>query len=319
MQQRMDVLDFLKGIFVILMITFHLVYISESYPYVKRVVYTFHMPGFLIISGYLMNISKPRRDVMGTLLGYAIPYIIMECGYIVMASALPIREHIDHLTWRVFIEKLFLHPIGPYWYLQTLIVCGLSYFTVFMYIPMKTVSKIILLGIIFHLLSDGVGLMTLACSLYFLVGVIVRQSHLSFTDVFQSSGLAILAFMLLAIHPQNLQMEQSGAGLMVFLIISGSLFAFNYTNLKLRLVILYLGKHTMPLFLFSPIFTFLCKPLVPLLQFEPTGIVFLCVSLLICTAGSLGIEWTLKQLGLTQYFYMQTNNKMPNTLTKKKQ
>ena len=47
MQQRIDELDFLKGVFIILMITFHLVYIGDSYPYAKRVVYTFHMPGFL--------------------------------------------------------------------------------------------------------------------------------------------------------------------------------------------------------------------------------------------------------------------------------
>lgn len=41
MQQRIDELDFLKGIFIILMITFHLVYIEDSYPYAKRIVYLF--------------------------------------------------------------------------------------------------------------------------------------------------------------------------------------------------------------------------------------------------------------------------------------
>ena len=73
MQQRIDELDFLKGIFIILMITFHLVYIGDSYPYAKQIVYTFHMPGFLIISGYLMNITKPCKDLIKTMLGYAIP------------------------------------------------------------------------------------------------------------------------------------------------------------------------------------------------------------------------------------------------------
>ena len=78
MQRRIDELDFLKGVFFILMITFHLVYIGDSYPYAKRVVYTFHMPGFLIISGYLMNITKPCKELIKTMLGYAIPYIVME-------------------------------------------------------------------------------------------------------------------------------------------------------------------------------------------------------------------------------------------------
>ena len=59
----------------------------------------------------------------------------------------------------------------------------------------------------------------------------------------------------------------------------------------------------MPLFLFSPIFTFLCKPLVPVLQFEPTGLLFLLVSLAICIAGSLLIESVMKRTGLSRYFY----------------
>lgn len=133
-------MDFLKAIFIILMIAFHLVYISESYPYAKLVVYTFHMPGFLIISGYLMNISKSRNDFARTLLGYVIPYIILESGYIFMASVLPIREHTDNLTVSIFIEKLFIHPIGPYWYLQTLVICGGVYAIVFRLLPMKTIS-----------------------------------------------------------------------------------------------------------------------------------------------------------------------------------
>ena len=108
MRQRIEELDYLKGIFIILMITFHLVYIGDSYPYAKRIVHTFHMPGFLIISGFLMNISKPWKDFFKTMLGYAIPYCIMESGYIVMASALPIREHVDVLTFGVFVVLLEL-------------------------------------------------------------------------------------------------------------------------------------------------------------------------------------------------------------------
>lgn len=58
MEKRIEELDYLKCVFIILMIIFHLVYIGDKYPYVKSVVYTFHMPGFLIISGYLLNTKK---------------------------------------------------------------------------------------------------------------------------------------------------------------------------------------------------------------------------------------------------------------------
>jgi fucose 4-O-acetylase-like acetyltransferase len=303
MHQRIDELDFLKGIFIILMITFHLVYIGDSYPYAKRIVYTFHMPGFLIISGYLMNITKPCKDLIKTMLGYAIPYVVMESGYIVMAAVLPIREHIDVLTFGGFIDRLLLHPIGPYWYLQTLITCGVSYILVFHFVPMKTNSRIILLGIIFHVLSDMLGISSFACSLYFMAGVLLRQSGISFTDVFQQSPMAIIAFVLLAMHPQNLLMDKSGGVLMVYLVIVGFLFVHSHAGQKENSLLTFLGKNTMPLFLFSPIFTFLCKPLVPVLQFEPTGLLFLSVSLLICITGSLFVEWTMIRIGLSLYFY----------------
>ena len=301
-------MDFLKAVFIMLMIAFHLVYFSESYPYAKQVVYTFHVPGFLIISGILMNISKSRKAFARTLLGYAIPYIIIESGYIAMASVLPIREHIDNLTVSIFIDRLLIHPIGPYWYLQTLIICGGVYALVFRLLPMKTISKIILLGIVYFLISDGLGIMTFACSLYFLAGVVVRQSGIPFTNVFQSSSVAIIAFALLAIYPQNLLMEVSGGVLMVFLIISGILFFYKHLNQRACSLFLFIGRKTMPLFLFSPIFTFLCKPLVPLMLFDSTGLIFLLVSLLICISGSLAVEWAMDKTGLSSYFYAKQMN-----------
>ena len=117
---RIKELDYLKGVMIILVITFHLVYFEHLYPYAKQVVYTFHMPVFLVISGYLMNISKKWGAFMLTIVGLVIPYLVMESSYTVMASLLPINEHIDHLTAGVFFDKLLLHPLGPYWYLHTL-------------------------------------------------------------------------------------------------------------------------------------------------------------------------------------------------------
>ena len=305
MRHRIDELDFLKGIFILLMIAFHLVYVSDMYPYAKQVVYTFHMPAFLIMSGYLMNIDKPWKDFLRTMLGYAIPYVVMESGYIVMAAALPIREHFDGLTLHVFIEKLTVNPLGPYWYLQTLLIGGITYMAVFRLLPMKTNSRLILLGLIFHVLSNVVGMMSFACSLYFLAGVALRQSGLSFTAVFQRSPVAIVAFALLAMHPQNLLMEQSGGVLMVYLVVVGCLSAYSCVGEKAQLLS-FLGRNTMPLFLFSPIFTFLCKPLVPVFQFDATGLVYLLVSLTICVAGSLSVEWAIRRTGLTQYFYFKS-------------
>jgi fucose 4-O-acetylase-like acetyltransferase len=55
---RIEEIDFLKCVFILLMIAFHLSYIEHLYPYAKNIVFTFHMPAFLFISGYLFNINK---------------------------------------------------------------------------------------------------------------------------------------------------------------------------------------------------------------------------------------------------------------------
>lgn len=300
--QRINELDFLKGFLIILVISFHLVYIGDTHPYAKQIVYTFHMPGFLLISGYLINVNKRWKDFLKTMLHYAIPYLLIESGYIIMASILPIREHLDSITAGVFLDKLLLHPLGPYWYLQTLIICGLSYAVISRMDFMKPATRFILLGIVYYLISM-LGVLSFGCSMYFLAGAVLRHSNVSFTSLFQSSPLAIVAFALLAIHPQNLRMEQSGGILMVVLIISAALCAYAYIGDKPRRLMMYLGKKSMPLFLFSPIFTFVCKPLVPFLQFDPTSLIFLAISLIICISGSLAVEWLLEKTGLSRYFY----------------
>ena len=121
-KSRIIELDFLRSIAIILMVMFHLVYFADRHLLLKQFVYTFHMPIFLLISGYLCNTQKTTKDYLKSLAFLLLPYIIMESGYTIMAALLPIREHIDNLTIEVFLNKVFLHPIGPYWFIHTLIL-----------------------------------------------------------------------------------------------------------------------------------------------------------------------------------------------------
>lgn len=290
--KRIGELDYLKGIMILLMIAFHLVYIGELYPYAKQVVYTFHMPTFLLLSGYLMNVEKPAKQFMRMLFWYAVPYLVMESAYTVMASILPIREHIDQLTPLVFLDKLFLHPLGPYWYLQALVLCGFTYFIIYRYCPLKPISRIILLGIIFAGFELP-KILTITLSYYILAGIIIRQAGLTVLQVIRPSWLAFIAFALLIIHPQNLLPDVSGGILITYLANSSLLAVYPYTNGRLNDLLQFLGRNTLPLFVFSPIFTILCKQLVPMLAFDPTGMLFLALSLTISVTGSLAIAWLM--------------------------
>ena len=300
--QRVEELDYLKGIMIVLMISFHLVYIGDSYPYFKQVVYTFHMPVFLIISGYLMNIVKPRRQYILTIFRLAVPYVVIESGYIIAASLFPIREHINNLTLNVFLIKLFIHPLGPYWYLHTMILCGLAYYVIFHIRCISLLSRYILIGIAYALFAKA-GLLSFHLSLYFLVGIVIRNSTHTFLQIFCPSFLSFLGAGLLAANPVNLHTDSVGGVLIIYLVVSGSLACYPYLANKISRNMVYLGKNTLSLFLFSPIFTIMCKSFVPIFSFEPTGMLFLLCSLIICILGSLGIKKTMDECRLSSFFF----------------
>jgi fucose 4-O-acetylase-like acetyltransferase len=289
---------------IILMISFHLVYIGDSYPYAKQVVYTFHMPVFLIISGFLMNIEKPAAKFCKTIAAFLVPYIIMEGGYIVMASIVPIREPIDNLTPAVFYEKMVLHPLGPYWFLRTLMLCSIPYFLIFRYLPINRGMKCALLAIVYVLYSKA-GIVALTMPTYFFAGVIVRQSNSVFTDVFRPMWLSLLFLIVLIADLQNLDARHIGGGLIVYFVTSLLLAIYPYIKGKLQCGILFIGRNTLPLFLFSPIFTILCKQMLPYLEFDNTGMIFLFLSLTICISGSLAIAWAMDKVNVSKYFFLK--------------
>jgi hypothetical protein len=250
-----------------------------------------------------MNIEKPVGKFCKTVLGFVVPYIIMESGYIVMASIVPIREHIDQLTLEVFWDKMLLHPLGPYWFLRTLILCCIPYFVIFRRFRSRIVESA-LLAIVYVLYSKA-GVVVLTMPTYFFVGVVIRQSNSVFTDVFRPMWLSLLFIIVLVTEPQNLDARHIGGGLIVYFVTSFLLAIYPYIKGKLQRGMLFIGRNTLPLFLFSPIFTILCKQMLPYLEFDSTGMIFLFLSLIICISGSLTIAWAMDKVNVSKFFFLK--------------
>lgn len=305
MRKRIAELDFLKCVFILLMIIFHLVYIGDKYPYAKALVYTFHMPAFLIISGYLMNVGKDVRSFLRMVFWIFVPYAVMESGYVVMSSVLPVRGGVEELSLGVWIEKLFLHPVGPYWYLHTLMVCGLTYYAVSRAFAGRggELSFLIVVGVLFAVESEIVGLVVLPNALYFLAGVALKRTSTDFLSFFRPSFLAVVPFVWIAADTSNLVMAHLSGVAMTYLVVSLLLAVFRRLPDKAVRFCSYIGSNTFILLVFSPVFTMSVKPLVPVLSFDPTGMVFLCVALFITVAGSLGIAWVMDKLRLSTFFW----------------
>ncbi len=305
MSKRVGEYDFLKCVFILLMVAFHLVYISEKYPYAKELVYTFHVPAFLFLSGFLMNVDKKVLDFLRSMFWIFVPYVIMECGYVGMSAVLPVRERIDHLTFQVLVEKVLLHPMGPYWYLHTLLVSGVAYFGVWqlMRISKTLFPKLVVLSLVFAGLSYKVELLSPSSALYFVLGVSLKQTGVPFTSFFRASGWALIPFVLLAAYPVNFDRYTLPGLLITYLAICLVLAVYQLLPRFIQCFGEGIGRHSLLLLLFSPLFTMAVKPLVPVLSFDVTGMLFLVTSLCVTVIGCLGIGWGMDKLGMSRFFF----------------
>ncbi len=303
-KKRIEELDFLKCIFIVLMVMFHLVYFSEKHLMMKQFVYTFHMPAFLLLSGYLVNVNKSAKSFFRGILWLLIPYAFMEASYVMMAARLPIREHIDNLTLSLLMNKIFLHPIGPYWYLHTLIICEISYYAIFQLKKMNTFSKFMVWGTIMYLLSlKNMEIVLFANTLYFMIGALIRQSKFSFLSIFQASFWSAIPLIILCLYPQNFNRATLGGMAITFLVISFLLAIYRYLPQRELQITNFIGRNTLVILLFSPIFTIISKTLVPFFSFDSSAVSFACSATILTIAGCFGISFLMDTLKFSRFFF----------------
>lgn len=308
MESRIYPIDYLKSVFIILMIIFHLAYIGDKYPYVKQIVYTFHMPAFLVISGYLANIRKEKEQFIISIIWIFIPYAIMETGYVLMSTILPVREKVENISISLLLNKVFVSPMGPYWYLHTLIIGYSIYFaTGKIYSRMNEITFFILLGINFWLLSNWLNLISMANAIYFMLGIIIRQSKQDFLSVFRPSFASIFPLLILCYYPMNLDRFTLAGIVITYLSLSFFLKVYRYLPSKMKNIMHFIGENTLSILLFSPIFTIISKILLPLFTFDPSGLCFICISIVLVISGSLLIAWSMDKINISCWFCGKRN------------
>lgn len=306
MKKRIEELDYLKCILIVLMIVFHLVYIGDKYPYAKQLVYTFHMPAFLLISGYLVNVAKSPSAFFRAMGWILVPYAVMESGYVAMSSILPVRDGVDGLTWAVWADKLLLHPLGPYWYLHTLVLGSTTYYVLQRWGSRwlgNPFSFLIVLGVCFAVEAEALHLVSLPHILYFWGGIVLQRCSLAFTDFFYPSRWAVIPFVWLAVYPQHLHCSTWTGAAMVCLFVSFTLSFYPYFSGIVRKGCLYIGRNTFVILVFSPLFTVITKWFVPIFRFEPSGMLYLVVSVIFVLAGSFLTAWCMDRCGLSRFFW----------------
>ena len=303
MQPRVQEIDYLKCVLILLMVAFHLVYIGDSYPYAKQVVYTFHMPGFLLISGYWASARRGWSGFVRKVGWIFVPYAVMELGYVALSHWLPVRERVEELSAGLMLDKLFLHPLGPYWYLHTLMLCLVSHYLVSRYVRGNALTKLIVLGLCLAGLG-GCGLLSFTTAMYFAMGCAMRWGQADFGRLFRPSWLAAVPLVWLCADSSNLDRGCLAGVCIVYLCFCLLLATYRLLPPRLQGAACFIGRNTLPVFLFSPIFTMVSKFFLPFFTaFDASGMAFMFVAVSLAVAGSLGIVWAMDRLGLSRWFF----------------
>lgn len=319
MKQRNTDIDWIRAILIILMILIHIVSFGNAYPQLKAGILSFMMPTFLIITGYLVNIEKSSKEMGRYLICLALPYVIMVTGFSVLSYFMPVRDGITELSLSQICEKIFVTSIGPYWFIQTMIICGILYYVSFKgaiwgtlrqgKTTMSTTTSLFIFATLLLLLSKTPALSPSAATYYF-IGAVLRQCHIGFDRIFRPSPVALLLWINLLGLEEWYDWGTLAIVFSCWCCISSLMWIHSLINhlqdnacvRKTEATLLYMGRNTLPIYLFHPIFTMAAKFYHPLFSWDRSEIIFALVTIFIAIAGSIGIAKMMEKTRLAYLF-----------------
>lgn len=319
MKQRNTDIDWIRAILIILMILIHIVSFGNAYPQLKAGILSFMMPTFLIITGYLVNIEKSPKEMGRYLMCLALPYVIMVTGFSVLSYFMPVRDGITELSLSQICEKIFVTSIGPYWFIQTMIICGILYYVSFKgaiwgtlrqgKTTISTTTSLFIFATLLLLLSKTPALSPSAATYYF-IGAVLRQCHIGFDRIFRPSPVALLLWINLLGLEEWYDWGTLAIVFSCWCCISSLMWIHclikrlqdNVSVRKTEDTLLYMGRNTLPIYLFHPIFTMAAKFYHPLFNWDRSEICFALVTIFIAIAGSIGIAKMMEKTRLAYLF-----------------
>lgn len=282
--KRIQEIDMAKGLLILLMVAFHLGLFNAKYPHACQIVYAFHMSGFLLISGYLFSVNREPKKFLKSIYGIVVPYIAFEIVYLLglgmFGKFIGASNTFDGGVLTLLSKIAFL-PSGTYWYLHTMAICLTIYYIVNRYV-MKGLSGILISSIILYTLSVGIPGFKWGDIIYFVIGILFRNANFEINEKLKSP-ISLLCFVLIIIFANDIS-RCSIPGIGLTLTFLGFIF-----DLKDRIpkcisnYISYIGRNSLAIVLFSPLFTVVAKVCAPFFAFDGTRIIgtICCLSMIV--------------------------------------
>lgn len=266
-------IDYQRSVLICMVVMIHIVNFSTLYPEVKNFINFFFMQAFLLITGYLVNIQKTYKEFTIYIAKIVVPYIIMVVSYAFMSTLLPERDGIDEFTISTILNTVFVTSIGPYWFLYTMAICGALYYLSFNLIgKLGVVEKLCMFATLLMLISQYTPLLNATNAAFYFCGVCLRLSGRHLDEIIKPSLWSILPFFTIACYSdyKNWQFLAVAVLALSFLSFIPKLIQ-NIGNKNVLRTIGFVGRNTLPIYLFHPIFTMGAKYVLPFFSFDKSG------------------------------------------------
>ena len=297
-------IDYQRCVLICMVVMIHIVNFSTLYPDVKNFINFFFMQAFLLITGYLVNIKKTYKEFASYTMKILIPYIIMVTGYAFVSTLLPVRDGVNEFTIPIILNTIFVTSIGPYWFLYTMAICGVIYYLTFNLVGKWSImGKLCLFATFLMLVSQYTPVLNSTNAAFYFTGVCLRLSEKRLDEIIKPSLWSILPFITIASFP-----NYKNWNFLAVTILALSFLSFvpkliqSINNKKVLGIIGYIGRNTLPIYLFHPIFTMGGKLALPLFHFDNSGVVHTVFTIAVSIIGSIAIAAILDRCHLSYIF-----------------
>jgi fucose 4-O-acetylase-like acetyltransferase len=300
--------DFIRGVAIVLMVFGHITYVGSTADAQARLttwIYTFHMPIFLVVSGYFFDPAEAlARKAEKTFRRFVVPYLIFLPLYLV--GLIGVRRmgigtnNTPPASVMDFLSAVFVHPHGAYWFLHALIlmtVCFVIAAKIAALLRAGDASLLTLFALCLGLCCAG-GILGSWVAAYFLIGMALTRGNM---PIPASLPVGLIGMVGSVCFVETGAMAMSLAGLVWCLSIISVLAALARSGSG-RFVgsVAWLGRNTLIILLGHAMFVVALKPARGLfLSLDPTGIVYALTVTAVAITGCLLMSVALDVFGVS--------------------
>ena len=201
-------IDFLRGVAIFLVLWGHVIQygtpgsldFSDNWMY--KIIYSFHMPLFTLISGYLFSYSCSHME-LGRLLVRKVQSLlqpIIVCGivyyYFVVVLAQVVKGDLSGI-----ISAAWLPSLGGYWFLWSMLSCSVAVSVAYKVFKTKAARSVgLMIGMVFVFLFPN-GTLNAFMYPYFVIGFLygINKDHAIFSKVVRFGWISIVAFLVMCL------------------------------------------------------------------------------------------------------------------------